>query len=388
MVSVPFLERKAFKEEVLTSSVRAAAQRAPWGFLIIVILPTLLAALYMFLIASPIYVSETRFVVRSPSQGGPSAFGSALGSVGVDLGAGVTSAYEVDDYMMSRDAVANLVVYDNLRDFLDRPEADFVARFPRPFESGSFENLYKAYPRFASVGYDSTSGINTLKVEAFRPGDAQAVAKALLAAGEKLVNQLNRRAMSDVVEQAQMQVTEAQQRAEQAEIALTAFRTREKLIDPTRTSAANSDIVSQLDAQLITLQAQRDSLAALAPQSPELVALGEKIRALQAQRSQENIRVAGESDSLAPKIGEYERLSLDRDYAARSLANADSALEQARIDARKKQVYLERIVEPDYPDQAELPQRFMTVGLVFITALVAYAIIMLVGAGLREHRQD
>jgi capsular polysaccharide transport system permease protein len=139
---------------------------------------------------------------------------------------------------------------------------------------------------------------------------------------------------------------------------------------------------------LITLQAQRDSLAALAPQSPELVALGEKIRALQAQRSQENIRVAGESDSLAPKIGEYERLSLDRDYAARSLANADSALEQARIDARKKQVYLERIVEPDYPDQAELPQRFMTVGLVFITALVAYAIIMLVGAGLREHRQD
>jgi hypothetical protein len=29
MVSVPFLERKAFKEEVLTSSVRAAAQRAP-----------------------------------------------------------------------------------------------------------------------------------------------------------------------------------------------------------------------------------------------------------------------------------------------------------------------------------------------------------------------
>jgi hypothetical protein len=28
------------------------------------------------------------------------------------------------------------------------------------------------------------------------------------------------------------------------------------------------------------------------------------------------------------------------------------------------------------------------VGLAFITTLVAYAIIMLVGAGLREHRQD
>jgi capsular polysaccharide transport system permease protein len=128
-------------------------------------------------------------------------------------------------------------------------------------------------------------------------------------------------------------------------------------------------------------------LAVLAPQSPELPGLDEKIRALQEQRSQENSLVAGESNSLAPKIGEYEQLSLDRDYATKSLANADAALEQARLDARKKQIYLERIVQPDLPDQAEFPHRFTTVIIVFISALIAYAIIMLVAAGVREHRQ-
>jgi len=34
------------------------------------------------------------------------------------------------------------------------------------------------------VGYDSTTGISTLRVEAFRPGDAHDIANALLDSGE------------------------------------------------------------------------------------------------------------------------------------------------------------------------------------------------------------
>jgi capsular polysaccharide transport system permease protein len=78
---------------------------------------------------------------------------------------------------------------------------------------------------------------------------------------------------------------------------------------------------------------------------------------------------------------------LERDYAAKSLAGADAALEDARLDARKKQSYLERVVAPDSPDKAERPQRWFTILMVFVSTLVAYATIMLVLAGLREHRQ-
>lgn len=365
-----------------------SSERFPWRFILIVLAPTLVTAVYMFLIAAPIYVSETHFVVRSRSQQGISAFGAVLESVGVDLSAGTTDAFEVDEYLMSRDAAANLIAHNGLREVLNRPEADFLSGFPRFFERDTFESLYKNYVRFVSVGYDLTTGINTLRVEAFRADDAQNIANALLQGGEKLVNQLNRRAMNDILGQATAQVSDAQERAIRAEVALTDFRTREKLIDPTRTSAANSDIVSQLDAQVIALQAQRNSLASLAPESPELPGLDQKILALQQQRNEESIRVAGESNSLAAKIGEYERLMLDRDYAARSLSNADATLEQAQIDARKKQVYLERIVGPDLPDQAALPERLITVVVVFVSAFIAYAIIMLVVAGLREHRQD
>jgi capsular polysaccharide transport system permease protein len=357
------------------------------AFIGLVVVPTLLAAFYMYAIASPIYVSETHFVVRSRSGEGPSPFGVVLASVGFDLGSGTTDAYEVDEYVMSRDAVATLVAQHDLRAVLSRPEADFLSRFPRPFQRANFENLFKSYKRFVTVSYDSTSGINTLRVRAFRPGDAREIATALLGEGETLVNQLNRRTLDDAMGQAFVQVNEAQERASRAEIALTKFRSREKLIDPTLTSTAGSDLVSQLDAQVLALKAERNSLAALAPQSPQLPDLDQKIRSFEAQRDLERTDVAGQSNSLAPEIGEYEQLTLDRDYAAKSLSNADAALEQAEMDARKKQIYLEPIVEPDLPDKAELPERAETVLVVFVSALIVYATIMLVIAGLREHRQ-
>ena len=39
-------------------------------------------------------------------------------------------------------------------------------------------------------------------------------------------------------------------------------------------------------------------------------------------------------------------------------------------------------------DRAERPQRAYSVLIVFVSALIAYATIMLVMAGLREHRQS
>lgn len=374
-------------EQALSPWRRAGARQLPWAFIVMVVVPTLATAIYMLLIASPIYVSEARFVVRSRAHGQPSAFGTVLQSVGVDLSAPATDAYEVHEFMMSRDAMSDLVAHHQLRDVLARPGADFLARFPRPFESQTTENLYKSYKRFVTVGYDSTTGISTLRVAAFRPDDAHNIANALLDGGEQLVNQLNRRAMQDSIAQAVQQVGEAQQRATLAENALTAFRSREKLIDPTRASVAGSTLVDQLEAQIINLQAERNSLAALAPQSPELPALDQKIRAFEAQRDAERTRVAGESDSLAPMIGEYERLMLERDYAAKSLASADATLEDAQLDARRKQSYLERVVAPDTPDKAEQPRRAFTILMVLISSLIVYATVMLVVAGLREHRQ-
>jgi capsular polysaccharide transport system permease protein len=362
--------------------------KLPWLFLTLVVVPTLATSVYYLLIAAPIYVSEARFVVRE--RGHPAtaaALGTVLQSVGLNMGENQTDAYEVHEYMQSRDAVEELVRSHRLQALLDRPEADFLARFPRPFERVNFENLYQSYQRFVTVGYDANTGISTLRVEGFRPGDAREIADALLAGGEALVNKLNERAAADAVDEARRQVVEAEGQSLKAQATLTAFRNHERMVDPDRASVAGLDLLGKLQAQLVTMRAERAGLAASAPESPQLPILDRRIAAFEAQLDAERLRIAGETNSLAAKMSQYEALMLEREFAVKSLAAAEVALETARVDARRKQLYLERVVSPNLPDKAERPRRLLAILTVVITCLMAYGTLALILAGLREHRQ-
>jgi capsular polysaccharide transport system permease protein len=354
-------------------------------FAVVVALPTIVAAVYYLLIASPIFVSEARFLVRTAAPPPAGGLNSVL--VGVGLAPGSTDAYAVHEYIMSRDAVNELSKAQNLRARLGRPGADLLSRFPRPFEGASNEELYRAYKRFVSVSYDVTTGVSSLQVEAFSPADARNIAETLLSGGERVVNQLNAQAERDAVEQARLEVLDSQARITESQNALTGFRSRERLIDPGRASAANLELVGRLSEELAGLRAERAGLAASAPQSPQLPALDNRIKAYQREIDSEQSKVAGENNSLAPKIGQYERLVLDRDFAGHTLTSAMTALETARQEARHKRLYLQRIVNPGLPDAAMLPRRFRGLSVVFITALLVYGVLILLLAGLREHRQ-
>lgn len=357
-------------------------------FLILVAAPTVLAAIYYGLIAAPIYVSEARFIVRSPTQPAMTGVGALLQGAGLGgFAGGDGNVYAVHAYMMSRDAVADLEQHHDLRAILARPKLDFLARFPRPFQRANFEDLYREYPRFVSVGSDPLTGISDLKVEAFRPQDAHNLAAALLDGGERVVNRLNDRAAADAVADALRQVGESEDRVAAAEGALTSFRNRERLIDPSKSGLAGMEVTGKLQLQLDTLKADRAALAASAPASPQLAVMDRQIHAFEGQLAAEQAKMAGDNSSLAPKIGQYERLTLEREFSAKELTEASTALDLAREEARRKRLYLERVVPPNTPDTALLPKRLYSIAMVFITALLIWATVVLVIAGLKEHGQ-
>jgi BexC/CtrB/KpsE family polysaccharide export inner-membrane protein len=358
-------------------------------FFILVLLPTAVASLYYAFIAAPIYVSEARFIVRSPTQAQPVGIGSLLQGAGLGgFSSGDSNIYAVHAYIMSRNAVADLERRHDLRAILARAQLDFLARFPRPFERANFEDLYREYPRFVTVGYDGLTGISVLRVKAFNPEDAARIASALLEGGEAVVNRLNDRAAADALSDAHRQVAESETRVIESEAALTQFRNRERLIDPSRVSLAGLDVTGKLELQLDTLRADRAALAASAPASPQLAVMDRQIHAFEGQMDAERAKMAGDSTSLAPKIGQYERLVLDREFAAKELTVTSTALEEARDEARRKRLYLERVVPPNVPDTALLPRRLFSVAMVFVTALLIYATVALVVAGLKEHGQS
>ena len=87
-------------------------QITAWGrrrvvFLLMVVLPTLLAIIYYGLIASPQYVSQADFIVRGQTPQTPGLLAGILSSGGATGGSEDT--YAVQDYVMSRDAAQLLL---------------------------------------------------------------------------------------------------------------------------------------------------------------------------------------------------------------------------------------------------------------------------------------
>jgi capsular polysaccharide transport system permease protein len=63
-------------------------------------------------------------------------------------------------------------------------------------------------------------------------------------------------------------------------------------------------------------------------------------------------------------------------------------LETARTDAQKQQFYLERVVDPNKPDDSTLPRRLLTVLTIFAGSICLYMIGWMLVVGILEHAPE
>jgi capsular polysaccharide transport system permease protein len=273
----------------------------------------------------------------------------------------------------------------DLRGVYADPAADFLARYPSLLFGPCDEDFYRYFQYMLSVVVNSNSGLTTLKVEAFRAEDAQRIAEALLRQGEAMVNRLNARMEADAVKVAAEEVRAAEVARVAAEVALTEFRDRELLLDPDRNALMLGELIGKLAGDLAATETQLAELRGNAPNSPQLATLRQRAAALRQQIEAERGRISGPSEGLAGKIARYAQLSLEREFSVQRLAAAVRMLDAARLDARRQQLFLERVVEPNLPDEATVPERWRMVATVFGFNIIGMGVLWLLGSGLREH---
>ncbi|AJW97581.1 capsule polysaccharide export protein [Burkholderia gladioli] len=352
-------------------------------FLLTVALPTTLAVLYYGLIASDVYVSESRFVVRSPQKQSQTNLVGAL-LQGTGFSRAQDDTYPVIDYIESRDALRELNVGNYVADAYSE-HGDVISRFHR-WPDGSFESLWKYYgKRIVDIEFDSTSAIAKLQIRAYTAEDAEKINERLLEMSERLINRMNRRAVSDTVTFAQGEVDVAAAKAKDAAAALAAYRRTYTVFDPDRQSALQLQQVTALQTQMLAAQTQLVQLQSISPKNPQIPVLQTNIANLEKQITAATSGVAGGKNSLADKAAVYARMQLDSQFADKQLASAMAALENARADAQRKQLYLERLVEPNTPDVAIEPKRLKSILEVFALGIIAWGILELLLAGVREH---
>jgi capsular polysaccharide transport system permease protein len=353
-------------------------------FVLTVLLPTLGAVIYYGLIASDVYTSESRFIVRSPQKPAQAGFlGEFLQGSGISRSQDDT--YSVRDFILSRDALNELDTKLALRRAYTRGGLDLFARFPALDRDSSFEAFYRYYRKRVGVEFDPVSSISVLTVEAFSAADAHRVNALLLDMSERLVNSLNDRSRNDLIRFAEHEVDLAAEKSRDASLALLAYRSQQSVFEPDKQAAIQLEGVAKIESELVTTEAQIAQLKKLSPDNPQIIGLDGRADTLRAALKSEAAKVTSGNGSLSARAPTFERLALESTVADRQLGSALAALETARSEAARQQLYLERLVQPSLPDKAMEPRRVRGMFTVLLVGLIGWGVVSLLAASIREH---
>lgn len=352
--------------------------------LICVVVPTVLSAFYFGFVASDVYVSQSLFVVRSPERQTTSPLGMLFKGAGFSRAQ--DDAYVVHDFMMSREALGALEAKLGIKPKFSDESIDLFSRFAGIDPDTSFEAFHRYFQKHAEQRIDSLSSITTLTIRAYSAQDAQRINEELLRLSEARVNQLNTRGRQDLIDFARQEVADAQRRALDASLMLADYRNRKGVIDPERQTAIPLQQIAKLQTELLAAKTQLAQVMLVAKENPQIPGLKQTVAMLEKEIEVESAKVTGDAkQSLASKAADYQKLALNKDFADKMLAGALTTLEQARSEAQRQQLYLERIAQPSLPDAALEPQRIRSILATFLMGLVVWGVAALMTAAVKEH---
>lgn len=372
------------------SSAWKAKARALWGGLaawqkrmaLFVGVPTVLVFLYLALFASPMYVSEAKFAVRSATeQAGGLDFATQIFKTASST---MQDAAVVTEYIESPDAFERLDKELAVKAHYSDRRWDVISRLsqnPTLYDKTTFWNFV------ASPVLDPDSGIVTFTVRAYTPEMAQKIAYHVLKQSEALVNAMNERAREDAMALAGEEVKRAQARLMKAQKALETFRDEHAEIDPKATASGLQTLVMDLEGQRATLKAQISEMAAyMRPDAPALKTLKTRLTAVEKQLSGEKQRLAGiGAGAMNNWVSAYEALTIENEFAQKQLVSAMTAMESARVSLLSQSKYVVTIESPTLPDESRYPRTFEFTFCVLLGLLLLFGLGSLIVASIREH---
>ncbi len=351
--------------------------------LVFVYVPTLLLALYLFLIFSSMYVSESSFSLRS----GDNAEAPVLGGMLLPSTSSITlDGYIVQAYISSPDMLEKILGRIDLKKHYANRSKDIYSRLtPDPTR----EELLKYWQWLVTATFDPDKNIISVAVKAYTPEMAKAVNDAVLAAGEDLVNQMNDRAHQDALRLTRQEVIGAEQRLLRARAAIQEFRDSKKLLDPSVTAKGLEGLIARLEAEVANTQAELSAaLATMHRGSPRVLNLETKLKALREQLADEKARLAGldaQGGALSSLVGDYARLSTEEQFAQELLVKAMAAYEAARLKAIAQSRYIVPFQLPSLPQESLYPRPFLFTAVGFVALLILLGICSLIVAAVKDH---
>ncbi|MBN8291546.1 capsule biosynthesis protein [Rhodobacter sp. NTK016B] len=353
---------------------------------IFVTLPTLIAAWYFFVVATPLYATNSEFVIQqADSNAGGGAAGALSGMFGGAAMGSNQDSITVQSYLQSRDAMRRLDTEEGFKSYFQNEDIDPLRRLP---PDATDEAAYRLYQDMVQVSFDPTEGIIRMEVIAADPETSERFARALVSYAEEQVDQLTQRLRENQMADAEESVAQAEARMNEAQLRVLETQERFQMlsseVEVTLLTQQISNLETQLNLERLSLS---DLRANPRPNPARLEQAERRVATLESQIAglRGSLTQGGENSPSVARL-QREQVMAESDVATRQmlLAQAMQQLEAARIEANRQVRYLSLGVSPVAPDEPTYPRAFENTALAFLIFAGIYLLISMTAAILRE----
>lgn len=344
-------------------------------------LPTVMGGYYFHNIATPMYATDSQFlIIQNEGQGGLGPLGGLLPT----QFANSADSIATQSYLQCKDAMLRLDGDVGFIDHFSDPAIDPIQRLD-PEDSN--EEAYKFYKKHVQIGYDPTEGMIRMEVIAADPEVAADFSRHLLDYAEERVNGLSQQKREDGMRDAReaYEQTIAQRRAAQESLIKLQV---ENGVDPEAVIASIRGQISNYETILLEKELELAALLDNArPNRAKVDGVQGDVRRISVQLDKLNERMndATEgSNSLAQQAVSLQLAQADLAAADMALQSSRTQMEQARTEANRQVRYLTVAVRPVASQAASYPRKFENTILTFLIFAGIYLMLSLTSSILKE----
>ena len=349
---------------------------------VFVMLPTVFAGWYFYMLATPMFATNSEFVIQKAEASAAAGLGGLFQGTSM---ATQSDSITVQSYLTSRAAMVRL---DEDHGFKAHFAAATIDPIQRLVPDASNEAAYAVYQDHVRISYDPTEGILKMEVIAADPATSQMFSEALISYAEEQVDQMTQRLREDQMAGARSSYEAAEARRADALAAWLQIQEDVQQIDPVGETAARTQQISALETQRQQLQLELQTRLSVArPNQAQVEALQSQIANIEgliASMRSEMTEATSAGNSLAAKNTELRLAEENYTFQTVLVQQALTQMEAAQIEANRQVRYLSLGVEPIAPDEATYPKAFENTVLAFLICAGIYLMISLTASILRE----
>jgi len=350
---------------------------------VFVFAPTILVGWYFFVMATPMFATNSEFVIQQAES-----TGAAAGLGGLFQGTSMATQQDsitVQSYLASRAALQRLDEEHGFKAHFSADSVDPIQRLPA---DATNEDAYSVYQNHVVIKYDPTEGILRMEVIATDPATSQRFSEALISYAEEQVDQLTQRPREDQMRVARTNYDAAEARRSEALAAWLQIQQDVQQIDPIGETSARTAQISALETERQQLQLSlQERLGVTRPNEAQVNALRSQIASIEnlINDLRSEMTAATETGtSLASKNTELRLAEENYTFQTLMVQAALQQMESAQIEANRQVRYLSMGVEPVAPDEATYPRAFENTAVAFLIFAGIYLMLSLTASILRE----